>query len=264
VVVTTSQHAPAITGAQSPEDLWTSIDWAKASKQVRNLRQRIFRATQEQDWQKVRDLQRLLLRSYSNLALSIRQITQVNDGRKTPGVDGETALISAERGKLLCALRQAPPPPARPTRRVYIPKASGKQRPLGTPTVRDRVRQHVVKTALEPSWEARFEPTSYGFRPGRSVHDAIQHLRLFLRSQPRSRFRHEWVLDADIRAAFDRISHDYVLARIGGFPARNEVRSWLKAGYLELGTLHATNEGTPQGGVITPPAMLQTSCSSWR
>lgn len=252
MVVTTSQHAPAITGAQSPEDLWTSIDWSQASKQVRNLRQRIFRATQEQDWQKVRDLQRLLLRSYSNLALSIRQVTQVNDGRKTPGVDGETALTSAERGKLFRELRQAPPPKAKPTRRVYIPKAAGKQRPLGIPTIRDRIRQHVVKTALEPSWEARFEPTSYGFRPGRSVQDAVQHLWLFLRRKPQSRFRHEWMLDADIRGAFDHISHDYILKRVGGFPARDEIRAWLKAGYLELGTLHATDEGTPQGGVISP------------
>ena len=249
---TTDKHAPTATGAQRPEDEWAGIDWATASKRVRNLRQRIFRATQEQEWGKVRDLQRLLLRSYSNLALSVRQITQVNDGRRTPGVDGETALTSAERGKLLRDLRQARTSTATPTRRVYIPKANGKQRPLGIPTIRDRVRQHVVKTALEPSWEARFEPTSYGFRPGRGVHDAVKHLWLFLRKQPRSTFRHAWVLDADIRAAFDRISHDHVLARIGGFPARDEIRAWLKAGYLELGTLHATDAGTPQGGVISP------------
>ena len=249
---TTDKHAPTATGAQRPEDEWTGIDWATASTRVRNLRQRIFRATQEQEWGKVRDLQRLLLRSYSNLALSVRQITQVNDGRRTPGVDGETALTSAERGKLLRDLRQARTSTATPTRRVYIPKANGKQRPLGIPTIRDRVRQHVVKTALEPSWEARFEPTSYGFRPGRSVHDAVKHLWLFLRKQPRSTFRHAWVLDADIRAAFDRISHDHILARIGGFPARDEIRAWLKAGYLELGTLHATDAGTPQGGVISP------------
>lgn len=249
---TTDKHAPAATGAQSPADEWTSIDWPQASARVRNLRQRIFRATQEQDWRKVRDLQRLLLRSYSNLALSVRQVTQVNDGRKTPGVDGETALTSAERGKLLHQLRQGRLPAARPTRRVYIPKADGKQRPLGIPTIRDRVRQHVVKTALEPSWEARFEPTSYGFRPGRSVHDAVRHLWLFLRKQPRASFRHEWVLDADIRAAFDHISHAYILERIGGFPARDEIRAWLQAGYLDMGTLHETAAGTPQGGVISP------------
>ena len=251
-VNTTDQHAPTATGAQRPGDEWTGLAWATASTRVRNLRQRIFRATQEQARGTVRDLQRLLLRRYANLALSVRPITPVNDGRKTPGVDGETARTAAERGTLLRALRQARTSTATPTRRVSIPQANGKQRPLGSPTLRDRVRQHVVKTALEPSWEARFEPTSDGFRPGRSVHDAVKPLGWFLRQQPRSPVRHGWVLDADIRAACDRSSHEHILARIGGFPARDEIRAWLKAGYLALGTLHATDAGTPPGGVSSP------------
>ncbi|MCL5960362.1 MAG: reverse transcriptase domain-containing protein [Chloroflexi bacterium] len=109
----------------------------------------------------------------------------------------------------------------------------------------------MVKTALEPSWEARFEACSYGFRPGRSIHDAMEHVFLFLRKK-RSNYRHEWVLDADIRGAFDHINHDFIMERIGAFPAREEIKAWLKAGYLEYGRLNDTEEGTPQGGVISP------------
>lgn len=247
----TSKVAPATTGAQSQPEAWAGIDWARANRRVENLRQRIFRATQEQDWKEVRDLQRLLLRSFSNLVLGVRQVTQVNEGRKTAGVDGMIADTAEKRWALVQELRQTPRRGANPTRRVYIPKANGKQRPLGIPTVRDRVRQHVVKTALEPSWEARFEACSYGFRPGRSTHDAMEQVYLYLRKN-RSSYRHEWVLDADIRGAFDHINHDFILERLEAFQAQREVKAWLKAGYLEYGRLHDTPEGTPQGGVISP------------
>ena len=246
-----NQHAPAITGARCPKEDWATIDWAKATKRVESLRQRIFRATQQQDWKKVHDLQKLLLRSYSNLVLSVRQVTQVNNGRRTPGVDGIIADTAEKRCQLVQELRQMPSQRPKPTRRIYIPKANGKQRPLGIPTIKDRIRQHVVKTALEPSWEARFEACSYGFRPGRSTHDAMEHVFLFLRKN-KSSYRHEWALDADIRGAFDHISHDFIMERIGAFPARDEIKAWLKAGYLEYGRLNDTEEGTPQGGVISP------------
>ncbi|MCL5960359.1 MAG: reverse transcriptase N-terminal domain-containing protein [Chloroflexi bacterium] len=130
------KHAPAITGARCPKEDWTTIDWAKATKRVENLRQRIFRATQQQDWKKVHDLQKLLLRSYSNLVLSVRQITQVNNGRRTPGVDGMVANTAEKRWRLVQELRQTSSPRSKPTRRIYIPKANGKQRPLGIPMVR--------------------------------------------------------------------------------------------------------------------------------
>src|SRR5919205_3727146 len=126
---------PAIsTGAPSLEEAWASIDWAQANRRVTNLRQRIFRATQQQEWQKVRDLQKLLLRSYANLVLSVRQVTQVNAGRRTPGVDGQVVETAAQRMRLVRQLQTDPPFRARPVRRVYIPKAHGQRRPLGIPT----------------------------------------------------------------------------------------------------------------------------------
>ena len=244
----TAAPAPDVTGAPDLAAQWAGIDWARANRRVKNLRQRIFRATQQQDWKRVRHLQKLLLRSYSNLVLSVRQVTQVNAGRKTPGVDGELAESAAKRMMLVHRLRQRAPYRPKPVRRIYIPKANGKQRPLGIPTMEDRARQHVVKTALEPSWEARFEPTSYGFRPGRNTHDAIEHLFQYLRGGS----LHHWVLDADIKGAFDHINHAYILKRLEHFPARRDIAAWLRAGYLEYGRLHATEEGTPQGGVISP------------
>lgn len=235
----------ATTGALGQTETWASLDWARANRQVQKLRQRIFRATQQREWKRVRDLQKLLLRSYSNYVLSVRQ---VNQGRNTPGVDGKLADTAQKRIRLVRRLQENPPHRPRLVRRVYIPKANGKQRPLGIPTIEDRVRQHVVKTALEPEWEARFEPTSYGFRPGRSTHDAIEHLfRLLRKGLP-----HQWVLDADIRGAFDHINHHYLLTQLEHFPGRQQVQEWLQAGYLEYGQLHRTEEGTPQGGIISP------------
>ena len=137
-----------------------------------------------------------------------------------------------------------------PVRRVYIPKqGSRKRRPLGIPVILDRVHQARVVDALEPEWEARFEPKSYGFRPGRGCHDAIEAIYLVAKGKSPKR---RWVLDADLAAAFDQIDHDHLLEQLGSFPARGMVKQWLKAGVVEDGRFAPTEEGVPQGGVISP------------
>src|SRR5215472_1884403 len=167
-----------VNGPEDPALDWDAIDWRGCEDQVRRLRQRIFKAAREQDWKKVRNLQKLMLRSLSNTLVSVRQVTQRNAGRKTAGIDGQVALTSRDRAELAERLhRHARPWKARPVRRVFIPKpGTKKQRPLGIPVIADRVQQARVKNALEPEWEARFEPRSYGFRPGRGCHDAIDAL----------------------------------------------------------------------------------------
>ncbi len=134
---------------------WQSINWRKTNRIVRNLRQRIFRATTRGDYGKVRSLQKLMLRCYSNLLLSVRKVTQLNNGKNTPGVDRVVVKTPTARGKLVDELSIYQPWRIQPARRVYIPKAHGKQRPLGIVTIRDRCLQTVVKNALEPEWEAQ-------------------------------------------------------------------------------------------------------------
>lgn len=226
---------------------WHSIEWNKVNKIVRNLRQRIYRATQRSEWKQVKNLEKLMLRSLSNTLLSVRRVTQENQGKDTPGIDGMKVLTPKQRVSLVNNVMEHEPWKAKPARRVYIPKANGKKRPLGIPIIKDRVMQAVVKNALEPEWEARFEANSYGFRPGRGCHDAIEQCHNRLRNGADT-----WVLDADIKGAFDNISHEFLLGKLKNAPGKELIKQWLKAGYVEKEVFHETESGTPQGGVISP------------
>jgi RNA-directed DNA polymerase len=227
---------------------WDAVDWRAAEDRVRRLRQRIFAATRAGDHKRVRSLQKLMLRSLSNTLLSVRQVTERNAGRLTPGVDGRIALSAADKERLVIEIQWSPRR-ARPVRRVFIPKATGKLRPLGIPVISDRAQQARVRNALEPEWEARFEPKNYGFRPGRGCHDAIEAIYQVVKGKDP---RRQWILDADLQGAFDHIDHDFVLGQLGSFPGRDMIRAWLRAGVMEKGRFAPTEEGAPQGGVISP------------
>jgi len=228
---------------------WQAVDWQAVEATVTRIREQIYVASAQNNLKKVGSLQKLMLRSRANWLQSIRRVTQINSGRKTPGIDREVVLDGKGRLALLSWLTSTPlkdytPPPVR---RVYIPKKNGQKRPLGMPTIRDRVMQAIVKNALEPYWEARFEHYSFGFRPGRSAHDAIASIHNSL-----ARGKRGWILDADIKGAFDNIDHDALMSKIGNCPARNLSRKWLKAGVMENLEFSPGITGTPQGGIISP------------
>ncbi|MCB8751660.1 group II intron reverse transcriptase/maturase [Planktothrix agardhii] len=235
---------------------WKDLNWRKLEKVTFKLQKRIFQASERGDVKAVRKLQKTLIRSWSAKCIAVRRVTQDNQGKNTAGVDGVKSLTPKQRINLVGRLKLTNK--VKPTRRVEIPKPGSTETPPqaprargvwggGIPTINDRALQALVKLALEPEWEALFEPNSYGFRPGRSCHDAIEAIFNSIRSKPK------FVLDADISKCFDRIDQKALISKIHTYPTLSRlIKTWLKAGYCDGKEIFPTNDGTPQGGVISP------------
>lgn len=242
------------TGRNSPERLpdtvqlehqWKSIDWKKAEAEVSRLQARIAKATQEKKWNTVKRLQYLLSHSYYAKALAVRKVT-TNKGKHTPGIDKELWNTPAVKMRNVLILTDKGYK-AKPLRRVFIEKpGKKKKRPLGIPCMYDRAMQALYALALDPVSETTADEKSFGFRRGRSAQDACEYIftALSRRTSP------EWVLEGDIKSCFDHISHDWLIEHIP--MDKSVLKQFLKAGFVFQNELFPTDEGTPQGGVISP------------
>ena len=225
---------------------WDQVDWPIVHRRVRGLQIRIAKATRDRDWRRVKALQRFLVNSYSAKALAVKRVSE-NDGKRTPGVDGETWTTPEAKWRAIQLLDSRGLRP-QPLRRVYIPKrgSTTKKRPLGIPVMIDRAQQALHLQGLEPVAETHADPHSYGFRRGRGTQDAIEYVFSFLARRTSA----PWILEGDIKGCFDNLNHGWLESHIP--MDKKTLSGWLKAGYVESGKLFPTEAGTPQGGIISP------------
>lgn len=225
-------------------DNWHAVDWRRVERNVRGIQIRIAKAARDSNWRRVKALQRMLTRTLSARLHAVRRVTQ-NQGARTAGVDRELWESPERRWAAVGELKRRGYKPL-PLRRVFIPKANGKLRPLGIPTMRDRAMQALYLLALEPVAESWSDPNSYGFRINRCTADAMSQLFVSLSKKVSA----QWILEADIKGCFDHINHDWLERHV---PMDTAIlRKWLKAGLIYHGQLQATEAGTPQGGIISP------------
>lgn len=235
----------ATTGAPSAnKTLWKAINWSAVEKEVRRLQLRIAKAIKLGRYAKAKALQWLLTHSFYGKLLAVKRVTQ-NSGKRTPGVDRIIWKTDQQKINAANALKRKGYV-AQPLRRIYIPKKNGKLRPLGIPTMADRAQQALHLLGLMPIAEILADQNSYGFRPKRSIHDAIAQCFTLLSRKDSP----QWVLEGDIKACFDKISHDWLEANV--MLDKSVLKQWLKAGYMEEMVFHDTVEGTPQGGIASP------------
>lgn len=234
----------------SPDGIkWNTINWIAIEKYVKTMQQRIYHAVILGHKRKVRELQRILVHSKAALLISIRRVTQVNRGKRTAGIDKIVIRTPDERWNLFTEMEvmKIELHKPKPSYRTYIKKKNGKLRPLSIPTIKDRIYQFIIKLALEPQWEGRFETCSYGFRPERGCHDAIEKIGTCTRKGAK-----RWIFEGDFKGCFDNLNQEYILNKIADFPFKNLIKKWLKAGYVDKEVFKETEIGSGQGSIISP------------